>query len=75
MLSWAPATFWLVRDEPLEETSGVRSAGSPWFILTLEIRTVFPELSFKKLSSPTELPATENNICVKHLQVTDGRNS
>ena len=41
----------------------------------LEIRTVFQELSFKKFSSPTEPPATESNICVKHLQITYGRNS
>ena len=65
-LSWAQVTFLLVRDGALEETSGLRSAGSPWFTPMLEIRTVFQELSFKKLSSPTELPATENNICVKH---------
>lgn len=45
-LSWAQVTFLLVRDGALEETSGLRSAGSPWFTPTLEFRTIFPELSF-----------------------------
>ena len=48
---WAglgPITFLLVRDRALEETSGLRSAGSPWFTPTLGISTVFLDLSFLK---------------------------
>ena len=48
---WAglgPITFLLVRDRALEEISGLKSAGSPWFTPTLEISTVFLDLSFLK---------------------------
>ena len=48
---WAglgPITFLLVRDRALEEISGLKSAGSPWFTPTLEISTVFLYLSFLK---------------------------
>ena len=39
-LSWSPITFLLIKDGALEETSGLRSAGSTWFTPMLEIRTV-----------------------------------
>ena len=48
---WAglgPITFLLVRDRALEEISGLKSAGSPWFTPTLGISTVFLDLSFLK---------------------------
>ena len=47
----------------LEETSGLRSAGSPWFTPMLEIRTSSLKLSFKKAYSSVDLYARENSIC------------
>ena len=41
-----PNHILLVRDRVLEETSVLRLAGSPRFTPTLEIRTLFQELSF-----------------------------
>ena len=63
-LSWAPITFLLVINGALEETSGLRSAGSPWFTPMLEIRASSLKLSFKKAYSSAELYARENSVCV-----------
>ena len=62
-LSWAQVTFLLVRDGALEETSGLRSAGSHWFTPILETRAVSLKLSFKKAYSSADLYARENSIC------------
>ena len=63
-LSWASITFLLVINGALEETSGLRSAGSPWFTPMMEIRTSSLKLSFKKAYSSAELYARENSVCV-----------
>ena len=63
LIGWIPVTFLLIRDRTLEETSGLRSSGSPWYTPTLEIRAVSLKLRFKKTYSSADLYARENSIC------------
>ena len=63
LIGWIPVTFLLIRDRTLEETSGLRSSGSPWYTPTLEIRAVSLKLRFKKAYSSADLYARENSIC------------
>ena len=78
-LSWAPVSFLLIKDGALEETSGLRSAGSTWLTPMLEDSyaglSFFSVLkrglteAFKKLSSPAHLSTTKTKqnktVCVK----------
>ena len=69
-LSWSPITFLLIKDEALEEISGLRSAGSNWLTPTLEIKAVFQELSSLKSLVPLltclqKKKKKKKNLCVK----------